>query len=180
MAQPQQRGRDCLRLKTVTALRLIEKRTERVVDTLIVTELNDIAVRIAKHAHVTDRLGQIDGFPFETTCGDRLGGNRIDIRTLRHLYTEVRKRKELRLLSAVMLVEVHQHQNERMLCRCSMSEPRRLTCIIGPTFNQPQRCELLVPDDGRVKVSDRESHMGPTRHDRTSHLANVLRFEGEE
>jgi hypothetical protein len=159
------------------ALSLVEKRAEGVIDTLIMAELNDIAIGIAKHAHVADGLRKIDGFPFETTGGDRLGGDRIDIGTLGHLYTEVRKRKELRLLAAVMFIEVHQYQYERMLRRCRVTEPHRLTCFIGSTLNQPQWCELLVPGDGRVKVADGEGHMGPARHHGTRHLTNVLRLE---
>jgi hypothetical protein len=103
------------------ALYLIEERSERVVDTLIVAELDDIAV----------------GFPFKTTSRGRLGGGRINIGTLGHLHTEVRERKELWLLIAVMFIEVHQYQYERMLRRCRVSEPCRLTCIIGSTLNQP-------------------------------------------
>jgi hypothetical protein len=119
------------------ALYLIEERSERVVDTLIVAELDDIAVGIAKHAHVTDRLGKVDRFPFKTTSRGRLGGGRINIGTLGHLHTEVRERKELWLLIPVMFIEVHQYQYERMLRRCRVSEPCRLTCIIGSTLNQP-------------------------------------------
>lgn len=97
------------------ALCLVEKGAERVVDALVMAELDDIAVGIAKHAHVTDRLGKVDRFPFETTSGGGLGGNGIDIGALGQLDTEVRERKELRMLTTVMFIEVDQHQYERLL-----------------------------------------------------------------
>jgi hypothetical protein len=96
-------------------LRLIEECMERVVNMLIVAELDDVSIWITKHADVTDGLGKIDSFPFETTSGECPGGDRINVGTLGHFNTEVRKRKQFRLRPAVMFIEVHQYEYERML-----------------------------------------------------------------
>jgi hypothetical protein len=79
---------------------------ERGVDTLVVGDLDDIAVGIRQHADVPDRRRKLTRRRSETTGSLGVRRDLVDVASLRDLDSEVRERCEDRLERARVCAEL--------------------------------------------------------------------------
>src|SRR3954468_19463229 len=114
------------------------------VDTLVVGELDHVAVGIGERADVADRWRHLRGWPRQASLRLASLGDVIDLGAAGDLDTYMGEGRHRRLRALGLVAdEADEHQDEWLFDLIAMTQPGPISVCILPAVEQLERCEPL-------------------------------------